>query len=1185
MLFLDSLDQISATDGGHTLSWMPMNLTKYSKVVVSTETTQNNIRENMKRVVLFDNLYLEIAPLGEELAIEVLKAWLANVKRTASDSQMGIARKALSKCNLPLFVKLVFDEMCRWKSYSAAKHTTLAADTHASIMKLLDRVENQHGKILVMHALGYLTSAKSGLSEAELEDLLSLDERVLNDVYQYHLPPTRRIPPLLWTRIRNDLPGYLSEREADGVNVINWYHRQFIDASRERYFRNVNFLREVHSNVADYFLGIWGGKPKPFEYSELQRQRFFLTETKGESDRKVPEQPLFYTDVMGKVTRYNLRKLAELPFHLNRSQRFEELYKEVLFNFRWLHSKLSCMPLTSVLSDYEDAMEVQFDKNIKILTDTLRLSASVLSRHPDMAGPQIVGRLLPYYQNNDEIRYLIQQCDTEGLLVNALVPSYHCMHTPGGPLQYSLEGHPFAPFGTKVTSSAKYLVSVSNLFILWDLDTGDVFRSIIPGIQGIMQNLAISPDDKTAVAYTNNNQILVCFLVTGEFNSIQLHTDPSETMVGLIVNNTDFTAYTTHEWYSYTFSGQSIGKGSIDRRSGVLMHMDISSKLERFMVVKIDKALEGVESETDMTLRVTDNNECEDFDFHSAIVFSKDKSTVYACIAISDDAVTCYKREGNAWKYERTLGDNYDKVFSLVLSPDEHYLVGTVALGYKLWDLRTDRYLDLKLPDGARNVPSRNLLWSLIVFTKNMQFVVAAVRKNIYVWDVKVGNMVKILDAHFGRVICLVSVPSLNKVISASMDKTIKVWNFDNILEDVHSIHRHDKPIEAIDLAANEYIGATTTRNCVGIWNLENGKLIKTLANSAHSSIVTHACISADARTVVSSESGHIFIWDVGRGKVLHSDPQKDVQQMFLWSKDKKVTVFSKLSALRAKCVTRSVPEGETLFTFEYNMRKFRNAVLTCDNTALIVSAFEKAAEILSVFNTKNGNKLYDVPLKYNEYLELTHLVAMPHDPNQVAVIDQEKGNILDLKKKHLIRSIKKWNGDVTQNGKLGIFAPIRGGMEMLELKGGKTKFVLIPRVAEGVHAVRTGFTKTDQHVFYYHTGRRSIRMFRVSDGKQIADYAAHAEITAIATTQGGAAIVLGAVDGSVVVLAIADPKSEHSKMFLQSLPSRQESTDDVVADSSRGTSTPQTFMGLAQVARAVGKARQAQKSRACNVS
>lgn len=89
----------------------------------------------------------------------------------------------------------------------------------------LKRNDFKHGRILVFHALAYITAAKSGLSESELEDLISLDDKVLDDVYQYHLPPVRRIPPLLWTRIRNDLPNYLSEREADGVSVMNWYHR------------------------------------------------------------------------------------------------------------------------------------------------------------------------------------------------------------------------------------------------------------------------------------------------------------------------------------------------------------------------------------------------------------------------------------------------------------------------------------------------------------------------------------------------------------------------------------------------------------------------------------------------------------------------------------------------------------------------------------------------------------------------------------------------------------------------------------------------------------------------------------------------------------------------------------------------------------------------------------------------
>ena len=85
-------------------------------------------------------------------------------------------------------------------------------------------------------------------------------------------------------------PLYISQTfKISPLISIYWhrYHRQFVDASRERYFRNINFLSEIHSNIADYFLGIWGGRPKPFEYSELQRQRFFLDDVKGEEDRKV----------------------------------------------------------------------------------------------------------------------------------------------------------------------------------------------------------------------------------------------------------------------------------------------------------------------------------------------------------------------------------------------------------------------------------------------------------------------------------------------------------------------------------------------------------------------------------------------------------------------------------------------------------------------------------------------------------------------------------------------------------------------------------------------------------------------------------------------------------------------------------------------------------------------------------
>ena len=52
-------------------------------------------------------------------------------------------------------------------------------------------------------------------------------------------------------------------------------YRQFRDAARERYFKNMNMAMYFHSAIADYYLGIWGGgNPKPFKYTEIQRHRY-----------------------------------------------------------------------------------------------------------------------------------------------------------------------------------------------------------------------------------------------------------------------------------------------------------------------------------------------------------------------------------------------------------------------------------------------------------------------------------------------------------------------------------------------------------------------------------------------------------------------------------------------------------------------------------------------------------------------------------------------------------------------------------------------------------------------------------------------------------------------------------------------------------------------------------------------
>lgn len=98
-----------------------------------------------------------------------------------------------------------------------------------------------------------------------------------------------------------------------------------------------------------------------------------------------------------------------------------------------------------------------------------------------------------------------------------------------------------------------------------------------------------------------------------------------------------------------------------------------------------------------------------------------------------------------------------------------------------------------------------------------------------------------------------------------------------------------------------------------------------------------------------------------------------------------------------------------------------------------------------------------------------------------------------------------------------------------------------IPKVAEGVFTVICMFTEGDDYVLYYHSGKKTLRVFRTLDTKMIANYRMQAELTAIKSTTDGKGLVLGTVDGCLSVFAIADPEKEETFKFLADLPSRDE--------------------------------------------
>ncbi|CAG0888380.1 unnamed protein product [Darwinula stevensoni] len=1149
MVFLDSVEQLTGAQDANKMSWLPTTLPPRVKIVVSCVSEENRDEVSqeyylLRKMIDAKENFMEVRALGEDLAMNIIKQWMKNAHRDLNNFQWRVVSNTLSKCSLPIFVKLVFAEICRWKSYSRPQETHLASTVMDSIMMLFERIEIQHGKILVVHALAYITASKSGLSESELEDLLSLDDRVLDDVYQYHMPPVRRIPPLLWTRIRNDLPNYLSEREADGVSVLNWYHRQFKEAAKERYFKNQSMALYFHSSIADYFLGVWGGgRPKPFRYTEIQRHRFGLKDKEGEADRKVPLQPLVYYGKDGKVSRHNLRKFGELPFHLVRAHRFADLYSNVLFNYQWLHAKLTSCPLQAVLSDFEDACanteSQDGNREIMLVADALRLGGAILSQYPDMLAPQLIGRLLPEIAGNENVLKLLKQCDAEGPEHCSLIPVYHCLHTPGGPLKYSLEGHQFAVFGFCLTSDLRYIVSVSNKFITWDLSTSDLAREVVPGVEGIMQNLLLSPDNRHAVAYTNNNQTVLLNMLTGEYLILENPLPDGENVEGTQLSDSHLVIHGSHTWTLFNLKGEFQDSQEIEGERSILK-MGFSDPDEYFLIL-----WQGQQDDPELSLDTyVQGHPLTTLHFHSAMAFSEDQRKVYVCKE-GRDGLTVYKRGLTAWDEESQLPSCGRVLLQLaILPPDLLNLIGTSMSGFHVWNLDRKEVRSVKLPEGVRNISIKALHSNSAVLSRDKEYLTAGVRKNLYVWSMKTCELLISLDAHFARIIDLtpLTVGVWNSVVTSSIDRTVKVWNLNNIFEQVHVIDRHEMQIDAISLSASKGLAVTVTRSCVGIWSMARGRLLARLADSPLGAIVTHAVVTQDGRYIVSSESGNILVWDAENHQVLFKEEQPAIKQVLLLDGDTKFGSVSRLGTVgegRLQLVVRHLPSGEKIYDLEYPIRTLKPVTVTADGVYVVLVGYEKLKDTLMVHHVKTGTLLHKITPKYPNMKDFTAVVPLPNRVNQVALIDPDKGNIVDIKSKKFFRSLPRWGGRCTSDGRYGLVAPARGGLEIIELKHGKSLKTLIPKTAEGVFSNITMFTKTDEHVLYYHSGKNTLRLFRTSDGKMIANYRIQAELSSIETTSDGTAIVIGTVDGCLTVLHIADALKPDSLHKLGYFPSR----------------------------------------------
>ena len=175
VLLLDSLDQLSAANYAHKLSWLPWQLPPHCHVIVSTLPELYSILSSLRKR-LPDANFVRVQSLGDQLGLDILLTWLKRSSRTLTSQQRELVTDSLKQCSLPLYTRLLYENAILWRSYDDV--SALPVSVRGIIEALFERLEKAHGHLFVTRALGYMTASKNGLSDSELEDVLSLDDEV-----------------------------------------------------------------------------------------------------------------------------------------------------------------------------------------------------------------------------------------------------------------------------------------------------------------------------------------------------------------------------------------------------------------------------------------------------------------------------------------------------------------------------------------------------------------------------------------------------------------------------------------------------------------------------------------------------------------------------------------------------------------------------------------------------------------------------------------------------------------------------------------------------------------------------------------------------------------------------------------------------------------------------------------------